>query len=203
MARKVSICVIAWTWRHRHSSLDCLINQGSTLDWGDCLLFKLLLCAIIKLETWCCWSTIFENNKTQNFLSLVENCDIKLEILNKSFNSQKFLSLQCSLPISRFSISWTSLIRGTPMSPNTALAPLNTTPIMKATHNLKLSLFFISGESVPVTKTPLPNHKNQIFSLKEHSRHVLFCGTHVLQTRYYGNQKVRAVVIRTGMCHVL
>jgi cation-transporting P-type ATPase 13A2 len=37
------------------------------------------------------------------------------------------------------------------------------------------------------------------FSVKEHARHTLFCGTHVIQTRYYGNQRVRAVVIRTGL----
>jgi cation-transporting ATPase 13A3/4/5 len=34
--------------------------------------------------------------------------------------------------------------------------------------------------------------------MKEHSKHVLFCGTKVIQTRYYGNQMVKAVVLRTG-----
>lgn len=34
--------------------------------------------------------------------------------------------------------------------------------------------------------------------MKEHAKHVLFCGTEVIQTRFYGNQKVKAVVIRTG-----
>ncbi|KAJ8320795.1 hypothetical protein KUTeg_002382 [Tegillarca granosa] len=61
----------------------------------------------------------------------------------------------------------------------------------------------VLGESVPVTKTPLPNpklsgHEDIYFNVKAHSRHVLFCGTHVIQTRYYGNQKARAVVVRTG-----
>ena len=60
---------------------------------------------------------------------------------------------------------------------------------------------------MPVTKTPLPNPRvsskpggagDVHFNMKDHSRHVLFCGTHVIQTRYYGSQKVRAVVIRTG-----
>ena len=64
-------------------------------------------------------------------------------------------------------------------------------------------LNWLSGESVPVTKTPIPNNKlssgpDTLFIMTEHSRHVLFCGTHVIQTRYYGNQRVRAVVIRTG-----
>ncbi|CAG2250705.1 Probable cation-transporting ATPase 13A3,Probable cation-transporting ATPase W08D2.5,Probable cation-transporting ATPase 13A4,Cation-transporting ATPase 13A2 [Mytilus edulis] len=62
----------------------------------------------------------------------------------------------------------------------------------------------LTGESVPVTKTPLPNPKMSksqediFFQIKEHSRHVLFCGTHIIQTRYYGTHKVRAVVLRTG-----
>ncbi len=57
---------------------------------------------------------------------------------------------------------------------------------------------------MPVTKTPLPNpdllpgQPEVPFNLKEHGRHVLFCGTQVIQTRYYGKQKVKAVVIRTG-----
>ncbi|XP_048250053.1 polyamine-transporting ATPase 13A3-like isoform X2 [Haliotis rufescens] len=62
----------------------------------------------------------------------------------------------------------------------------------------------LTGESVPITKTPLPNpqlakdQKENMFDIKQHSRHVLFCGTHVIQTRFYGNQKVKAVVVRTG-----
>ena len=62
----------------------------------------------------------------------------------------------------------------------------------------------VAGESVPVTKTPIPHpglpgdggHTD--YSLRDHSRHTLFCGSHVIQTRYYGNLKVRAVVLRTG-----
>lgn len=63
-----------------------------------------------------------------------------------------------------------------------------------------------TGESIPVTKTPIPegpgsNGSQDVkFSLVEHSRHVLFSGTHVIQTRYYGSQIVKAVVIRTGKC---
>lgn len=56
----------------------------------------------------------------------------------------------------------------------------------------------LKGESVPVTKTPIPNASNVIFDPREHSRHTLFCGTEVIQTRYYENKKVLAVVIRTG-----
>ncbi|XP_067135082.1 polyamine-transporting ATPase 13A3 isoform X1 [Centruroides vittatus] len=62
----------------------------------------------------------------------------------------------------------------------------------------------LTGESVPVTKTPLPNpgigkvYQDKSFHPKEHARHTLFCGTKVIQTRYYGSEKVKAVVIRTG-----
>lgn len=73
-----------------------------------------------------------------------------------------------------------------------------------------LSHFKFVGESVPVTKTPLPNPKMSkshgediLFNLKEHSKHVLFCGTHILQTRFYGSQQVKAVVLRTGKTQVI
>lgn len=59
-------------------------------------------------------------------------------------------------------------------------------------------MFYLTGESVPVTKTPLPNSPNLIYDAKEHLRHTLFCGTQVIQTRYYGGEKVLAIVIRTG-----
>lgn len=61
-----------------------------------------------------------------------------------------------------------------------------------------MSVVSISGESVPVTKTALPNASNASYDPKEHARHTLFCGTHVIQTRYFGNEKVLAVVVRTG-----
>ncbi|XP_050535310.1 polyamine-transporting ATPase 13A3-like isoform X2 [Daktulosphaira vitifoliae] len=56
----------------------------------------------------------------------------------------------------------------------------------------------LTGESVPVTKTPLPGNPNLKFDVKEHARHVLYCGTTVIQTRFYGEGRVCAVVVRTG-----
>lgn len=59
----------------------------------------------------------------------------------------------------------------------------------------------LTGESVPVTKVALPDtseEQSSLFSLKEHSRHTLFCGTQVLQTRYYSGRSVKAVVLRTA-----
>ncbi|KAK3865299.1 hypothetical protein Pcinc_029091 [Petrolisthes cinctipes] len=57
----------------------------------------------------------------------------------------------------------------------------------------------LTGESVPVTKTPvLASEENEIYSPETHKRHTLFSGTAVLQTRYYGSAQVLAVVVRTG-----
>ena len=66
-----------------------------------------------------------------------------------------------------------------------------------------------TGESVPVTKTPLsPSEASEEFSPESHKRHMLFCGTKVIQTRYYTDTRVKAVVVRTGklaltVCHTL
>ena len=59
----VCFCVNAWAWRQRHLNLNCLITQGSTCDWDNCLLLMLLFCVVIELETWCCGSKIIENSK--------------------------------------------------------------------------------------------------------------------------------------------
>lgn len=62
----------------------------------------------------------------------------------------------------------------------------------------------LTGESVPITKTSISNPvaasgvDETSFSMTKHSRHVLFSGTDVIQTRFYGSQRVRAVVLRTG-----
>ncbi|XP_053210773.1 polyamine-transporting ATPase 13A3-like isoform X2 [Panonychus citri] len=56
----------------------------------------------------------------------------------------------------------------------------------------------LTGESVPVTKIPLLYHEDDFYNSKEHGKHTLFCGTKVIQTRYYDSSKVKAVVIRTG-----
>ncbi|XP_068196725.1 polyamine-transporting ATPase 13A3-like [Antennarius striatus] len=59
----------------------------------------------------------------------------------------------------------------------------------------------LTGESVPVTKTSLPSSGGgsaDRYHLEEHKRHTLFCGTQVIQTRFYAGEPVKAVVVRTG-----
>uniref|UniRef100_A0A8C7M661 Polyamine-transporting ATPase 13A3 n=1 Tax=Oncorhynchus mykiss TaxID=8022 RepID=A0A8C7M661_ONCMY len=52
----------------------------------------------------------------------------------------------------------------------------------------------LTGESVPVTKTNLPNpgegdkEGDGAYSMEEHKRHTLFCGTHIIQTRFYSGE---------------
>lgn len=74
--------------------------------------------------------------------------------------------------------------------------------------NVIVNESMLTGESVPVTKTPLPlqnysktgsrSRGDVYYDEKEHSKHTLFCGTKVLQTRYYGGVHVKALVIRVG-----
>ncbi|XP_075197641.1 putative cation-transporting ATPase 13A5, partial [Anomaloglossus baeobatrachus] len=60
----------------------------------------------------------------------------------------------------------------------------------------------LTGESIPVTKTPLPNINNSIpwmaHSGDDYKKHVLFCGTEVIQTKRNSKDLVKAVVLQTG-----
>uniref|UniRef100_A0AAX7SJM7 Polyamine-transporting ATPase 13A3 n=1 Tax=Astatotilapia calliptera TaxID=8154 RepID=A0AAX7SJM7_ASTCA len=59
----------------------------------------------------------------------------------------------------------------------------------------------LTGESVPVTKTSLPSAGEEgarSYNIDEHKKHTLYCGTHVIQTRFYTGELVKAVVVRTG-----
>ncbi|NXC19393.1 AT132 ATPase, partial [Corythaeola cristata] len=61
----------------------------------------------------------------------------------------------------------------------------------------------LTGESVPVMKTPLPGGSqaaSAIYSPEEHRRHTLFCGTQVIQAKSYVGGEALAVVTRTGFC---
>ena len=59
------------------------------------------------------------------------------------------------------------------------------------------------GESIPVAKTPLPQaHKDaqpwQTNRAEDWKRHLLFCGTEIVQARGDGDGPAKAVVLRTG-----
>ncbi|KAG9493978.1 hypothetical protein GDO78_001703 [Eleutherodactylus coqui] len=63
----------------------------------------------------------------------------------------------------------------------------------------------LTGESVPVTKTNLPDlstnsrgAEDEIYNAEVHKRHTLFCGTNVIQTRFYAGEPVKAIIVRTG-----
>nr|XP_033814861.1 probable cation-transporting ATPase 13A4 isoform X2 [Geotrypetes seraphini] len=60
----------------------------------------------------------------------------------------------------------------------------------------------LTGESIPVIKTPLPNVDLympwKLHSGEDYKRHVLFCGTEVIQTKSSEQGPVKAVVLRTG-----
>ncbi|XP_075823683.1 putative cation-transporting ATPase 13A4 isoform X1 [Microtus pennsylvanicus] len=60
----------------------------------------------------------------------------------------------------------------------------------------------LTGESIPVTKTPLPQMASsapwKMQTEADPRRHVLFCGTEVIQARAAGSGSVRAVVLQTG-----
>ncbi|XP_018423030.1 PREDICTED: probable cation-transporting ATPase 13A4 [Nanorana parkeri] len=60
----------------------------------------------------------------------------------------------------------------------------------------------LTGESVPVMKTSLPNVDNSLawkeYSGEDYKRHVLFCGTEVIQAQRSHKDFVKAVVLRTG-----
>ncbi|EYC46090.1 hypothetical protein Y032_0408g925 [Ancylostoma ceylanicum] len=60
----------------------------------------------------------------------------------------------------------------------------------------------LTGESVPITKVALTavhdDDEDERFSFEKHSKHILYCGTNVLQTRYYQGKQVKAIVLRTA-----
>ncbi|ERE75973.1 putative cation-transporting ATPase 13A4 [Cricetulus griseus] len=60
----------------------------------------------------------------------------------------------------------------------------------------------LTGESIPVTKTPLSQMASsapwKMQTEADPRRHILFCGTEVIQARAAGSGTVRAVVLQTG-----
>ncbi|KAK4337200.1 hypothetical protein RND71_043299 [Anisodus tanguticus] len=64
--------------------------------------------------------------------------------------------------------------------------------------NVIVNESMLTGESVPVTKTPISTEHDEFFDVKQHGKHILYGGTNVIQTRFYNGALVKAMVIRTG-----
>lgn len=47
-------------------------------------------------------------------------------------------------------------------------------------------------------KTSKGLEDDEIYCPENHKRHTLFCGTTVIQTRFYSGERVKALVVRTG-----
>src|SRR6218665_1682098 len=59
----------------------------------------------------------------------------------------------------------------------------------------------LTGESNPVTKTAA-RPAQELYDHKRDAKNILFCGTNIIQVRQLGEQKPRAVVVRTGFSTV-
>ncbi|CAB0016985.1 unnamed protein product [Nesidiocoris tenuis] len=56
----------------------------------------------------------------------------------------------------------------------------------------------LTGESTPVTKVPALLLEEEYDPETAHSKHTLYSGTQIIQTRYYNHDRVQALVVRTG-----
>lgn len=71
--------------------------------------------------------------------------------------------------------------------------------------NVIVNESMLTGESIPITKVGIglgkqqfEESKDEMFDIKNNKKSVLYSGTFVIQSRFYTNQKVKAVVLRTG-----
>lgn len=56
----------------------------------------------------------------------------------------------------------------------------------------------LTGESIPITKIPVPDEDSERFTYDLQRQHVVFGGTEVLQGKVQGSEYCKAIVIRTG-----
>ncbi|KAE9523697.1 hypothetical protein AGLY_015915 [Aphis glycines] len=56
----------------------------------------------------------------------------------------------------------------------------------------------LTGESEPITKSPPSSIEEFCYSSSSHKHHTLYCGTRILQSRFYAGAQVLALVVRTG-----
>ena len=53
-----------------------------------------------------------------------------------------------------------------------------------------------------MVQIPVPN-EDCVFDYTKHHRHILFCGTVMIHGRCEANSYLKAVVIRTGIAHLI
>lgn len=67
--------------------------------------------------------------------------------------------------------------------------------------NVIVNESMLTGESVPITKVGIgasEDNCDELLCMKKQKKNTLFAGTCVIQTRFYANEPVKAVVLRTG-----
>ncbi|VDM54403.1 unnamed protein product [Angiostrongylus costaricensis] len=56
----------------------------------------------------------------------------------------------------------------------------------------------LDPSTVALTPTHDDDEEYKRLFIETHSKHILFSGTHILQTRFYQGKEVKAIVLRTG-----
>nr|XP_022902834.1 probable cation-transporting ATPase 13A3 isoform X1 [Onthophagus taurus]XP_022902836.1 probable cation-transporting ATPase 13A3 isoform X1 [Onthophagus taurus] len=153
--------------------------------------------AILLMSAFGIVMTVIQTRRNQrNLKSTVQSSDI-CKVLRKKISNQTTSSGDDQISFETELISTSHLVPGDILEIPGDGCMMQCDALL-LTGNCIVNESMLTGESVPVTKTPFPNLPNYHYDPKEHARHTLFCGTHVIQTRYFGGEKVLAVVIRTG-----
>ena len=121
----------------------------------------------------------------------------------KNINSiRKMAAFECPIQVKRSSglhlVSSSDLVPGdVVVVPDNSLMPCD---MVLLTGSCIVNESMLTGESVPVMKNSL-SPISELYDPSNYDaakKHTLYSGTKVIQTRSYGDQKVYALVIRTG-----
>ncbi|CAG0894721.1 unnamed protein product [Darwinula stevensoni] len=138
--------------------------------------------AIILMSAWGLFSAVYQTRQNQRALRRTVQANDVIEVHRGAWEM----------------VSTTALVPGDVVSIPSHGCLLHFDAIL-LTGSCLLNESMLTGESVPVNKTPLDeDHSEKRFDRKEHSRHMLFAGTQVIQTRFYEGEKVKALVVGTG-----
>lgn len=162
--------------------------------------------AILLMSVFGITMTVIQTRRNQrNLKSTVHSCDVAtvLRRLPSSHLHSSSLSLASTTSTSLSLTHTSELISTDLLVPGDILELPPNGCVMQCdavllTGTCIVNESMLTGESVPVTKTALPSLREVRYDGKEHGRHTLFCGTQIIQTRYFGGEKVLAVVVKTG-----